>query len=160
MTIAFLLEQKLIDYQHTFDNTNSHIKPIIPIYINKSVYSVASLFAILKLGLSYVFIDKNTPPKRVEYLLNQVNASVMIDEDFIAELKYLNERSEKSVDRFSSAFFCEIPAYFTIYYSCNFQPYKYLKLNCHDNSSKIPAIILITLNLLSWQFNYFDILVL
>lgn len=88
--IAFLLEQKLNNYEHQNINNINPQGIIIPIYIPKSVYSLGSIYAILKLGHSYVFIDKNTPEKRVEYLLKQVNASVIIDEEFICELKNLD----------------------------------------------------------------------
>ncbi|MDR2623175.1 MAG: amino acid adenylation domain-containing protein [Methanobrevibacter sp.] len=97
--IAFLLEQKIhiLNINEGKDNNNS--KLIVPVYIDKSVYSVACIYGILKLGLTCTFIDKNTPAKRVEYLLKQVNASVIIDDDFIGELEYLDVISEKPVDK-------------------------------------------------------------
>ncbi|MDR2831027.1 MAG: amino acid adenylation domain-containing protein [Methanobrevibacter sp.] len=98
--IVFLLEKKVefIDHQ-AFNNDTDHLKPIVPIFIAKSVYSVASIFAILKIGCAFVFIEKNTPKKRLKYLLKQINASVMIDDDFITELENLDKISKNPINK-------------------------------------------------------------
>ncbi|MDR2623572.1 MAG: AMP-binding protein [Methanobrevibacter sp.] len=94
--IAYKMEK--IEKEHNDEETSNLDNIIIPIYLAKSHFTVASILAIWKLGLSYVAIDRQTPETRFNYLINQLKSKIIIDEDFIDELDDFNETFEVSVD--------------------------------------------------------------
>ena len=51
---------------------------IIPVYLNKSDKFIISILAILKLGFAYVAIDPEYPIDRVNYILDHVDANIVI----------------------------------------------------------------------------------
>ncbi|MDR1819474.1 MAG: AMP-binding protein [Methanobrevibacter sp.] len=98
--IANLLKVKL-KTQSLDSNSKSDLindKLIIPIFIDKSHFTVASILAIWKLGYSFTVIDIRTPKARFNMLIKELNTDLIIDGDFISELNGLDEDFENPID--------------------------------------------------------------
>ncbi|MDR2544307.1 MAG: AMP-binding protein [Methanobrevibacter sp.] len=98
--IANLLKVKL-KTQSLDSNSKSDLikdKLIIPIFIDKSHFTVASILAVWKLGYSFTVIDRQTPKARFNEIIKQLNTELIIDGDFISELDGLGEDFEKPID--------------------------------------------------------------
>jgi len=98
--IANLLKIKLEKTQSTDSKSKTDLnkKLIIPIFIDKSHFTVASILAVWKLGYSFTVIDRQTPKARFNEIIKQLNTELTIDESFISELDSLGEDFEKPID--------------------------------------------------------------
>jgi len=103
--IANLIKVKLEKIKSLDSNSGSNLNEpdlnkelIIPIFIYKSHFTVASILAIWKLGYSFTVIDKRTPKARFEEMIKQLNTELIINESFISELNSLGEDFENPVD--------------------------------------------------------------
>ena len=53
---------------------------LIPVYLDKSISAIMSIFAILKAGAAYIPLDTKSPLNRVQYILDNSNAKFLITE--------------------------------------------------------------------------------
>ncbi|KAL7271990.1 NRPS [Rhizina undulata] len=69
-----------------YDIIGMNVRPgaIIPICIEKSSTMVIALMAVLKAGAAYVPLDPSYPPSRLEYILREVKADMVLVSDITA----------------------------------------------------------------------------
>lgn len=51
---------------------------LIPIFAERSVETIIAILGVIKAGLGYVPIDPSYPPKRIEYIFNDINSPIFI----------------------------------------------------------------------------------
>ncbi|MDR2545862.1 MAG: AMP-binding protein [Methanobrevibacter sp.] len=76
-----------------------NINNTIPILLDKSHFTVASIIAIWKLGLSCVIINKLINKDNFEFVINTIKPIIIIDSDFIAELDNLDKAFENPINK-------------------------------------------------------------
>ncbi len=72
---------------------NNVINPedLIAVKLERSEWLIISLLAVLKTGAAYVPVDKEYPENRVRYIIEDTNANIIIDENFLS--KFFAEKS-------------------------------------------------------------------
>ncbi|XOI99323.1 amino acid adenylation domain-containing protein [Paenibacillus polymyxa] len=65
------------------------VESIVPIMIGRSIDMVVGVLAILKAGAAYLPIDENYPKDRINYILQDSKAEVMLSTQRLVELKSL-----------------------------------------------------------------------
>lgn len=71
-----------------------HVQPgdKVAVIMDKSVYQLTSVLAILSVGAVYVPIDKDQPIARIERIVEQSDVSVILVDEYIDLYNYLNRR--------------------------------------------------------------------
>ncbi|WP_034538326.1 non-ribosomal peptide synthetase [Carnobacterium inhibens] len=88
------LNQKANQFAHTLID-NYGIKPEmhIPILMERSEKYVIAILGILKTGASYVPMSLEYPQERIKYIIEKVNAPLIITDNFIVNSKNINNPS-------------------------------------------------------------------
>ncbi|MDR3223205.1 MAG: AMP-binding protein [Methanobrevibacter sp.] len=73
----------------TFLEMKSASNKVIPIHLDKSPQLVASMLACFKLNLAYTIIDKPAPKELLDFIKQETNVSLIIDDKFMIELDSL-----------------------------------------------------------------------
>jgi tyrocidine synthetase III len=60
---------------------------IVPLMLNRSVYTVACIIGVLKTGAAYVFIDPAYPDDRIAFMLEDCSPKILVTERAIADTK-------------------------------------------------------------------------
>ena len=72
------LDQKANQLAHYLKNKGVREESLVPICMERSIEMIISIWGVLKAGAAYVPIDPSYPADRIEYLLSDINASVLI----------------------------------------------------------------------------------
>ena len=109
--IALVYKEKSITYERLNDKVNQLVHyllsfdieqdELIPICIERSVEMVVGILAILKVGGAYVPIDASYPKERIDYILNDCNAKIILTEKSLAEVFPFDTNSKISLDEVS-----------------------------------------------------------
>jgi len=69
------------------NRTNDEIRPdtLIALYLNRSLEMVVSILAVLKAGAAYVPIDTSYPKDRVNYILDDTEAQLVLTQKYLIE---------------------------------------------------------------------------
>lgn len=68
---------------YLLQNNEIHPEDLIAVKLDRNEWLIVSLLAILKTGAAYVPIDKEYPEARIQYILKDTNANIVIDERFL-----------------------------------------------------------------------------
>ncbi|PZX43004.1 amino acid adenylation domain-containing protein, partial [Nonlabens dokdonensis] len=104
-TIAVVYENRKITYRELDERSNEianfiisqgtvEKENIIGILLNRSEWIVISMLAVLKAGCAYLSIDPLFPNKRIEYIKEDSNCEIVIDENFLENFQSSNKNSE------------------------------------------------------------------
>ena len=105
--IALVFEDKKLTYKELNEKANSlayylrNVKQVkredaIGVMVNRSLEMIISILGIMKAGGTYIPIDPNYPQERIEYMLEEASASVLLTCKKIA--KKMNYRNQTIVD--------------------------------------------------------------
>ncbi|WP_172617055.1 non-ribosomal peptide synthetase, partial [Chryseobacterium sp. ON_d1] len=74
-----------------------HIRPedLICLHLSRSENMIISILGILKSGAAYVPVDVDYPEERIDYIISDSNAKVVIDENFLLEFNQYREDYSK-----------------------------------------------------------------
>ncbi|OUM57551.1 hypothetical protein PIROE2DRAFT_17438, partial [Piromyces sp. E2] len=85
---AIIFEKQKITFRqlHEMSNSLAHYlrsmgiqkNEVVPLIIDRSYYLVVAALAVLKAGAAFLFIDTEFPKDRIEFLLREVNAKIVI----------------------------------------------------------------------------------
>ncbi|WP_035896187.1 AMP-binding protein, partial [Legionella oakridgensis] len=111
--VALVFEERCLTYKALNGEANrlarylrKHyaIKPdaLIAIRMERSLELVVALLGVLKSGAAYVPIDVSYPKERVQYILDDTKALLVLEDDFFKTKPYLNE-SSRNVPSMNSA---------------------------------------------------------
>ncbi|WP_084675600.1 non-ribosomal peptide synthetase [Chryseobacterium piperi] len=104
-SVAIVFENKELTYWELNEHSNQlgdylrksyHIKPddLVAIKLERSEQMIFVIWGILKSGAAYVPIDPEYPTERIEYIEQDANAKVTIDEAFLKSYQKELEKSE------------------------------------------------------------------
>lgn len=87
-SIAIVFEDKKLTYKQLNEKANNLAEKLIAnktefnqtvsILLNRSIDMIVSIFACIKLGMTYVLIEKTLPPERIKYILKNSNSKLLI----------------------------------------------------------------------------------
>ncbi|AXG70213.1 tyrocidine synthase 3 [Kordia sp. SMS9] len=97
-TIAVVYEDRKITYRELDEYSNElanfvlsqgtvEKENIIGILLDRSERIVISMLAVLKAGCAYVSIDQSFPDKRIEYIIEDSNCQIVIDEKYLKKFQ-------------------------------------------------------------------------
>ncbi|MDC7223948.1 MAG: amino acid adenylation domain-containing protein [Spirochaetales bacterium] len=55
--------------------------PFIPLYMDRSIYTIVTLLGILKAGFAYIPLDRKLPPERVKSIMAEAGARLMVSDE-------------------------------------------------------------------------------
>jgi amino acid adenylation domain-containing protein len=95
------LDEKSNQLANYIAKQNLKSESLIPLCLNRSVETIIGIFAILKAGHAYVPIDPTNPQARIDFILEDVSAELILTESAFAER--FSETSQKvlSLDQLS-----------------------------------------------------------
>ena len=89
--IAVVFENKRLTYKELNEKSNAlanclknskiNRNDIIGVMVNRSLEMIISILAVLKLGGAYLLIDTGLPSDRIEYMLNNCNAKLLLTDN-------------------------------------------------------------------------------
>ncbi|ORX66665.1 acetyl-CoA synthetase-like protein [Anaeromyces robustus] len=101
--IAVIFEDNFFTYQQIDEKSNSlahflrnygvNRNDIVPLIFEKSVYSIIASLAVMKAGAAFIFIDPEYPKSRIQFIVNEVKAKII--------LKYLYTSENIENEKFS-----------------------------------------------------------
>ncbi len=87
--------------QHTF--ANNQTVPVIALYLTRSIDAVVAMLACLKAGYAYTPISSDYPDERIDYILNDTQAELIISSHgLITERSLLKQYKTLLIDQWSS----------------------------------------------------------
>ena len=97
------LNEKANSLAHLLRKKGINTTSTVGIMLNRSLEMIVSIFSVLKTGATYILIDNSLPSNRVEYMLSDSNANLLITDDnyninFENELNIANFDYSKNTD--------------------------------------------------------------
>ena len=91
------LNEKSNSLAHYLRNSGISRNDIVGIMMNRSLEMIVAIIAVLKSGGAYLLIDNNLPSDRVEYMLNNCNAKLLIL-DYDYKINFENKINPSDMD--------------------------------------------------------------
>ncbi|MCS3530108.1 amino acid adenylation domain-containing protein [Chryseobacterium sp. JUb7] len=88
------LDQKSNQIAHALLSKGTRGGTYVPIWLDRSLDFVIAMIGVLKTGATYVPIDSSYPSKRVEYILSDISASVIITNRALGNALSKNEKTD------------------------------------------------------------------
>lgn len=100
-SIAVVFENKKITYKDLNEKANAlagqlilqkvEPKNVVGILLSRSENVVISMLAVLKTGCAYMLIDPSLPNDRIQYMLSDSKATILITEETVKYIKFKNK---------------------------------------------------------------------
>lgn len=89
------LDEKASLVAHCLGGKGIVPEDIVAINTGRSISSIVAMIGVLKAGAAFVFLDSESPEERLDYIINDCQAILIITENFMENLEKMNHREPK-----------------------------------------------------------------